>query len=59
MQAVKIGAAIDARQHRLAFDHEGGIPVTQRGLRDQRKPVGPVVAVAGEQPHALCIVDTI
>lgn len=51
-QAVEVGAAVDAKQHRFAVDHEGRIPIPPRRLRDQRKPIGPVMAVAGEQQHA-------
>ena len=55
MQAVEIGDAVDAEQHGLAIDHEGRVSVAQRGLNDQRIAVAPVVAVAGEQPHALAL----
>ena len=55
MQAVEIRAAVDVKPHRLAVDHEGRTVVAQRGLGDQRKPAAPVVAVAGEQAHALAV----
>jgi hypothetical protein len=55
MQAVEIGAAVDAEQHGLTVDHEGRIPVSQRGRRDQRRPITPVVPVVGEQPHTLAV----
>ena len=55
VQAVEIGPAVDAEQHGLAVDHERAVAVAQRGLDDQRKAIGPVVAVAGEQPHALAV----
>ena len=45
MQAVEIGAAVDAEQHGLAIDHEGGVAVTERGLGDQREAIAPVVAI--------------
>jgi len=31
MQAVEIGAAVEAQQHCLAVDHEGSVPVSKRG----------------------------
>ena len=37
------------------IDHEGAVAVSKRSLGDQRKPVAPVVAVAGPQPHALAV----
>ncbi len=33
MQGVEIGPAINAEQHGLAIEDEGGVAVTQRGLR--------------------------
>jgi hypothetical protein len=53
VQPVKIRDAVDAEQHSLAVDHERARSVPQRGLDDQRIAVGPVVAIAGEQPDAL------
>ena len=44
---LKSAAAIDAEQHGLAVEHEGAVAVAQRGLRDQREAIAPVVAVAG------------
>ena len=32
MQAVEIGAAVDAKQHSLAVDDEGRVAVAERGL---------------------------
>ena len=55
MQPVEVGDAVDAEQHRLAIDHERAVPVSQRGLGDQRIAIAPVVTVAGEQPHALAV----
>ncbi len=57
MQRVKIGDAIDAEQYRLAIDDEGGLAVAQRGFNDQRIALGPIVAVAGEQPDAGAVAD--
>src|SRR5450631_3237386 len=55
MQAVEIRHAIDAKQHRLAVDHERAGTVAKGGLNDQRITVGKVMAVAGKQPDALAI----
>ena len=52
---LKSETAIDAEQHRLAIDHERSSCDCAARLRDQRKPIGPVMAVAGEQPHALAV----
>jgi len=51
VQAVEVGAAVDAQRHRFAVDHERTIAVAQRRLHDQRIALRPVVTVAGEQPH--------
>jgi hypothetical protein len=55
MQAVEIRSTVDAEQNSLAIDHQGRIAVAQRGLRYQRVSIGPVVAVAREQPNALAV----
>ena len=55
MQPVEVGDAVDTEQHGLAVDHERCIPIAQRGLGDQRISAAPVVAVPGEQPHALAV----
>jgi hypothetical protein len=55
VQPIEVGPAIDAEQHGLAVDHERAVAVAERGLDDQRKAIGPIVTVAGEQPHALAI----
>jgi hypothetical protein len=55
VQAVEIRYAVDAEQHRLAVDDERSVAIAQRGLGDERIPARPVVAVAGEQPHALAL----
>ena len=38
-----------------AVDHERGVAVAKRGLRDQREPTAPVVTIAGEQTHAVAL----
>jgi hypothetical protein len=55
MQLVEVGHAVDTEQHRFAIDHERAGAVLQRGLPDQGVALGPVVAVAGEQPYALAL----
>ena len=55
VQAVEVRNAVYAEQDGLPVDHERGVPVAQRGLGDQRIAVAPVVAVAGEQAHALAL----
>jgi hypothetical protein len=50
MQPVEIRDAVDA-----AVDYERSSPVLERGLDDQRIAARPVVAVPGEQPHALAL----
>jgi hypothetical protein len=55
MQPIEIADTVDDEQHRLAIDHERCGTVAQRRLDDQRIAIGPVVAVAGEQPHALAL----
>ena len=47
MQAVEIAAAVDTEQHGFAIEDEGAIPITERSLGYQRKPIAPVVAIAG------------
>jgi hypothetical protein len=55
VQAVEIGATVDAEQHGLAVDHEASVPASKRGLGDERKSVAPIVTVAREQPNALAV----
>ena len=53
VQSVEIRDAVNTEQHGLALDDERTIPVAQRIFRDQRKPIAPVVAIAGKQANAL------
>jgi hypothetical protein len=55
MQAVEIRDAVHAQQHRLAIDHKRTGEVAQRGFDDSGIPIAPIVAVAGEQAHALAL----
>jgi hypothetical protein len=55
MQRVEVGDTVGIEQHGLAIEHEERIAVAQCGLNDARIAIGPVVAVAGEQPHALVL----
>jgi len=48
MQAVEIGAAVDAEQHGLAIDDELRLPDLPGGL-DPGIPAGPVMSAPGEQ----------
>jgi len=42
-----------AEQDCFAVDDKIGVAIAERGLNDQRVAIGPVVAVAGEEPDAL------
>jgi hypothetical protein len=55
VQPVEIRNAVDAEQHRFAIDHERAVPVSQRGLGDQREAAAPVVAVPCPQPNAVAL----
>src|SRR5205823_14238579 len=55
VQAVEVGDAVDAAQHRFAVHDEGFDAVTQRGFDDARIPAAPVMTVAGPQPHGLAL----
>jgi hypothetical protein len=44
-----------AKHNCLAIDHELLAPVPQRGLGDLGETSGPVIAAAGDQPHAVTI----
>jgi len=55
MQPVEIRHAIDAEQHGLAIDNEVRIPVAARRSDVPREAIGLVMAVAGEQLHALAL----
>jgi hypothetical protein len=47
-------AGFQRAHHRLAVDHERRRrTVAQRGLWYKRESIAPIMAVAGEQPHAL------
>jgi hypothetical protein len=55
MQAIEIGHAVDAEQYGFAIDHKRAGTVAKGGLDDQGITVGPIVAVAREQPDLLAI----
>jgi hypothetical protein len=55
VQAVEVGYAVDAEQHRFAIDHKQGISVSERRFRDERLAIAPVEAVSGEQAHTLAL----
>jgi hypothetical protein len=46
-----------AENDRLAIDDEPPVPILQRALDDPRITAAPVVAVAGEQAHAIAVAD--
>ena len=53
MRRVEIGIAVDAADDSLAI--ELALPVLQRGFNDAREALGPVIAAAGDQPHAIAV----
>jgi len=55
MQRIEIGDAVDAEDNGLAIDDELLMPVPQRALDDPRITAAPVVAVPGNQAHAVAI----
>jgi hypothetical protein len=55
MQSIEISDAIDSQDDRLAIDDELLAPVPQGRLGDPREPFGPVMAAAGDQPHAVAV----
>lgn len=55
MQRVEIRDAVEAEDDGLAIDDELLLPVLQRGLYDPRIALGPVITVAGDQPHTIAI----
>ena len=57
VQGVEVRGAVDAEHHGLAVDDELLLAVLQRGLDDPGVSLGPVVAVAGEEPHGFLALD--
>ena len=55
MQRVEIGDPIDAQDHGLAVDHKPTDAVFQSGLTDPGEAARPVIASAGDQPHAVAV----
>jgi hypothetical protein len=54
-ERIEIGDAVDAKHHRLTVDHELLDPVLQRRLDNPREALGPIVAAARDQPHAVAV----
>lgn len=54
MQTVEIGAVVYSEQHSFAVDHEGRDQVARSG-GDKRESAASVVAIAGEEAHALAL----
>lgn len=50
-----IRSAVHTEHDSLAIDHELLFPIPQRGLDDPRISLGPIVAVLGDQPHAIAV----
>lgn len=55
MEGIEICDAIDAEHDRLAINDEPPVPVFTCGLHDPRISVGPVIATARDQSHAVAI----
>src|SRR4051794_11493313 len=55
VQPVKIGNAVNAKQHRFAVKDERGLAVPESRFDNQRVTIGPVMAIAGKQPSALAL----
>src|SRR4029077_19707711 len=55
MQSIEVGHTVNAEHHGLAIDNELLHAVLQRSLGDPWIALGPVVAVAGDQPHAIAV----
>jgi hypothetical protein len=55
VQRVEIRIAIDAENDGLAIDDELLLPVFQRGFNDPGIALGPVIAVASNQPYAIAV----
>jgi hypothetical protein len=55
MQHVKIGNAVDAKDHGFAVDHKLTDAVFQSGLTDPREAARPVIATTADQPHAVAV----
>src|SRR5262252_4404908 len=53
MQRVEIGDPIDAEDHGFAVNHKLTDAVFQGGLTDPGEAPRPVIATAGDQPHAV------
>jgi hypothetical protein len=55
MQGAEIQDAVNAKHHGLAVDHELHDPVLQRRLDNPRISIGPIIAVPGDQAHAVTV----
>jgi hypothetical protein len=51
MQRVEIRNSVDTKNYRLAIYYELLLPVLERGLDDPWIALGPVIAVAADEPH--------
>ena len=55
MESIEVRNAVDPKDHGLAIDNELLHAVLQRSLGDPWIALGPVVAVAGDQPHTIAV----
>jgi hypothetical protein len=55
VQGVEVGKTVDAQNDCLAIDHELLHPGFQRGLDNPGITLGPIVAVAGDQPDTVAV----
>src|SRR5436190_24177020 len=53
MQALEIGDPVWAQHDGLTVDDKRGFPEPERGLNNQWGTIGPIIAAARQQPHAL------
>ena len=55
LEQLKAGDAVPIQHDRLAVEHGGADAEARDGLGQTGEAVGPVLAVAGEQPHILAV----
>src|ERR1700737_2372393 len=58
MQGVEVGDAVNAENDGLVIDDEALCAVAESRLDDPRIPFGPVIAVSGDQTHAIALALT-
>jgi hypothetical protein len=55
VQRIEIGDAVNAQDHRFAVEDEPFLPDLPRRFNDPGMSARPVIAVAGEQAHAIAV----